>query len=373
MQHSARSLNRQLPVLEVSGSAQDMGARHGEAFRDAIRQFAAERVRLAGDPVWAGRALARDAVLQLAHECLEHHERFAPDLTAELCAMAETAGLSPAEMLIVSGFTDFTDVVFNSTRSTGASPAPAAADNCTAFLVPASRAAQGNGFFGQTWDMHESAAEHAVLIDADPQDSLPFVVFTSVGCIGMIGMNAAGITIGINNLSGADGRAGVTWNFVVRKVLQQRTFEEALACITAAPLAGAHNYLLMDGDGRGANIEATATRCEVTPLNDQPLAHTNHCLVPATQEFERQRLPQSQASSEARLSRARALLSGERAFDREALAAITRDTEAICYRGAPPNHVATCGAVIANPSKREFWALRGLPTEQVYECFSVDG
>lgn len=370
MQRSVQASDSQLPVLEVSGSPEDIGGRHGELFRNAIRRFAAERVELAGDTAWAGRALARDTVVQLADRCLESHERFAPELTAELRAMADAAGLSAAEMLIVSGFTDFADVVYQSTAN---SPAPAAADNCTAFLVPPQRAADGNGFFGQTWDMHESAADHVLLIRAHPQDALPFVVFTSVGCIGMIGMNAAGITIGINNLSGADGRVGVTWNFVVRQVLRQSRFDEALACITNAPLAGAHNYLLMDGVGRGANIEATATRCEVTLLEDQPLAHTNHCLFPATRECERGRLPQAQASSEARLARVQMLLAGNGALDMEALAAVSRDTDAICCRGAPPYHVATCGAVIANPGKRELWALRGLPTEQAYERFSVAG
>jgi len=365
-QTNPESARPALPVLQLSGSPEAMGRRHGERFAHAIRHFAAERLTLAGEPAWAGRSLPREAVLRCAENCLAYHRRYAPDLTAELDAMAQASGLSSAQMLIVSGFTDFVDTVY----SAGA-PAPAEADNCTAFLVPGARAEDAPGLFGQTWDMHESAAEHAILIDGRPRGGLPFLAFTSVGCLGMIGMNAAGITVGINNLSAADGRPGVTWNFVVRKVLQQERFEDALACITEAPRAGAHNYLLMDAHGAGANVEATATHCVVTRLADQPLAHTNHCLAPQNRALERERLPQSQASSEARLQRARALLSAPPAFTTADLAAITRDTEAICYRGAPPNHVATCGAVIADPGRRELWALRGLPTEQHYQRFSL--
>ena len=46
-----------------------------------------------------------------------------------------------------------------------------------------------------------------------------FLTFTVTGCIGMIGMNSAGITVGVNNLMATDGQIGVTWPFVVRKIL----------------------------------------------------------------------------------------------------------------------------------------------------------
>ncbi len=355
-----------LPVLRLRGTPEAMGRAHGEACREAIRQFAAERVALAGDPLWAGRELSRHAVLAAARESLAHHARHAPDLTAELSAMAEACDLAPEEALVVSGFTDFVDTVY-----TQPAPAPTAADNCTAMLIPPQRAEHRQGLFAQTWDMHESATDHVMLIDGRPDGGIPFLAFTSMGCLGMIGMNAAGITVGINNLSGADGKPGVTWNFVVRRILQQDTFSAALACVTDAPLAGAHNYLIMDGEGQGANVEASATRCKVTRLHGDPLTHTNHCLAPEMRAVERARLPQAQASSEARLRRVDELLSGTSAIGVEGVAEITRDQQAICYRGAPPNHVATCGAVIARPATRELWALRGLPSEQRYRRFSL--
>jgi isopenicillin-N N-acyltransferase like protein len=104
------------------------------------------------------------------------------------------------------------------------------------------------------------------------------VAFTTVGCVGMIGMNEHGVCVGINNLSGGDGDVGVTWPFVVRKALQQRDLDGALRCVTEARLAGAHNYLLLDRAGRGANVEATTTRTVVTPLEGDAVVHANHCL-----------------------------------------------------------------------------------------------
>jgi len=360
-----------IPILDVAGTPAEMGAAHGRVARDALRAFAAERVGLAGEPAWTGRSLTRAQVLALGDACLDAHRAYAPDLADELDAMAEAAGLLAAEVVIVNGFTDFVDAV----HAVGAGArqpglVPAAAMNCTAFLVPGARSADGRALFGQTWDMHESATEHVVVLRAAPRDAPAFVAFTTVGCVGMIGMNEHGVCVGINNLSAGDGDVGVTWPFVVRKALQRRDLEGALRCVLEARLAGAHNYLLLDAAGRGANVEATTTRAVVTPLeggarDGGAVVHTNHCLAPATSAVERARDEAAVASSERRLARATALLA-RRDLTPDDLQAVTRDAEGICYRGGPPRHVATCGAVVARPATLDFWAVRGLPSEADY-------
>lgn len=358
-----------LTPLRLTGSAAEMGAAHGARYRDAIRRFARERTAMAGSAYWVGRELARSEVLDIARGCMDAHERFDASLTSELQAMAEAAGLDIADMLVVGGFTDLVDTIYG--RHGHGAPAPRGADQCTALLVPGTRCADGNALFAQTWDMHESAAEHVLLVEATPDDAPAFTVFTSMGCPGMIGMNEHGITVGINNLVATDGQPGVTWNFIVRAILRQSTLEDALACITDTPLAGAHNYLLLDSQGRGMNVEAMPSRHAITPLEQSPLAHTNHCLSDATLAVERRRLPGSQASSEKRLARAYALLEQTPLHDIDSLAAITRDREAICVEPTAEVREASCGAVIADPAAGTLWALRGLPSEQTYQPFRV--
>lgn len=342
---------------------------HGRTHAEQIRHFAAERVERAGQALWVGQDRPRAEVIALAEDCLAAHELYSPSLTAELRAMAKASGLSPAEMLVVSGFTDFVDTAFASFG--GQSAAPASADNCTAMIVPGSRSTTGSPLFAQTWDMHETATEHVFVLRGKPDDAPAFTAFTSRGCLGMIGMNEAGITIGINNLTGNDGRIGVTWNFVVREVLAQTDFAAAEARLAEADLAGAHNYLLAGPDGQGVNIEAMSTRRAETRLDDDVIVHTNHCLAEATRAVERPRQPEAQAHSEQRLARAQTLLAGDELIDIETLAAVTRDTQAICYPPTPITKMTTCGAVIADPASRRLWALRGLPSEQRYEVFDV--
>jgi isopenicillin-N N-acyltransferase-like protein len=185
-----------------------------------------------------------------------------------------------------------------------------------------------------------------------------------------MGMNEHGICVGINNLLGADGQIGVTWPFVVRKVLQQDNIADALACITAALLAGAHNYLLFDKNGRGYNIEAMATQQYITELNGEVVTHTNHCLVPETIALSQTRLPASQSSSENRLNTADQLLQ-QRPITIDTLIELTRQAP-ICTRAAPPFFVESCGAAIMRPQTGDFWAVWGLPAENEYEHFNLE-
>src|SRR5262249_19711342 len=152
--------------------------------------------------------------------------------------------------------------------------------------------AGGEPLFAQTWDMHDTATEHVVLLDVRPEHGPRALVFSTVGCLGQIGMNEAGICIGINNLAAAQGRVGVTWPFGVREALEAPRTEDALAGTVDAALAGAHNYLLLDRDGRGFDVEAMPARKHARALGGEPLFHTNHCLEPEVRAHEATRPPE---------------------------------------------------------------------------------
>ena len=359
-----------LRVIELGGSAYDMGFAHGTRFHDEIHMFTEERVKLCQDPEWTGHRLSREAIIAMADACVKEHQRYAPALMEELQGMADATGLSLAELVINNGFTDFIDVVYN----LGAELQPAApalySDNCTAFLVPPERGVDQKAYFGQTWDMHATATPYVILLRGKPDDAPEFLTFTITGCVGMIGMNSAGIAVGINNLMATDGQIGVTWPFVVRKVLQQETLDDALACVTDAKLAGAHNYLLMDRSGAGYEVEAMSTRHSIRPLESQTIAHTNHCLIQQNLDVARERPNTSKHSSQNRLRRAEELLSKDK-VDLDDLIALTRDDVAICARPEPPMHVESCGAAIMCPPTGEFWSVQGPPADSEYERFVV--
>lgn len=362
----------QLRVLELAGTPAQMGAQHGQAYPELIRKFAQDRLELAMENAWTGRKMSEQEVLSLAEACLDAHHAYSPELTEELTEMAKAANVRPAEALITSGFTDFIDLVYNIDLLYNAATEPAqptlAVDDCTAFLVPQTHTKDGSAMFGQTWDMHETAEEHVVLMRGTPAGAPAFLAFTTVGCLGMIGMNSAGITVGINNLMASDGQVGVSWTHVVRKVLMQDNLADALACITETNLMGAHNYMVMDKHGAGYNVEAMSSAQQVTVLEHTPLVHTNHCLVANTISHQRTRPQASQRSSQNRLATAMDLLASDQ-LTPEDLMAVTANKEAICVSSSPPLHIATCGAAIMRPATGDFWAVWGKPSENRYQHF----
>lgn len=350
-----------VPLL-LRGDAASRGASHGRALARSIRVYTDERVALASDGSWAGRSATREDMLALAEAMLPAHAAYSPELYAEMIAMAEAAGISAAEAVIVGGFTDFVDAV----RALG-KEAPEE-DDCTAVIVPPGR---GGPWFAQTWDMHDSATPHVVLLDVRPEDGPGALVFSTSGCLGQIGMNDRGICVGINNLTATDGRVGVTWPFVVREVLRQTTLEAALEAVLRAPLAGGHDYLLLDAQGRGYNVEAMATHAAVTRLEEAPLVHTNHCLDAACQAREAARSAELVGSSVERLATAQRLLPAQ--VDLAGLEALLREPSYICRRSTAPYHVESSGAVICRPDTRELWAVWGIPADRPFQRFVVEG
>jgi isopenicillin-N N-acyltransferase-like protein len=183
-------------------------------------------------------------------------------------------------------------------------------------------------------------------------------------------MNEAGVAVGINNLTAADGRVGVTWPFVVRKALQQERAIDAIRCVTGADLAGGHSFLVFDRTGAGAVVEAMPTSRHVFELGDAPLVHTNHCLVPETARVEGARPAALQDSSMERLADAETRLTGGTVtFDD--LVALTRDERSICRFVAPPFDYESCGAAIMRPATGDFWACWGIPSQNDYEHFTI--
>ena len=337
-----------LRTLVIEGDPTARGRAHGSTYRDLIRAYLDDRIGLAAQERWSGGAAGRDLILEAAEATLGHHEDYSPELHAEMMAMAAAAGITPAEAVVVGGFTDLVDVV---RARVGQAPTE---DNCTAVLNP------GAGFYAQTWDMHASAGEFVVMLDVRPEDGPRALVQTTAGCLGQMGMNEAGITVGINNLTSM-GRPGVTWPTVVREVLAQTDFDDAVNSVVRADLAGGHNFSVMGPNGRAVNIEAMPLNKRVTPV-DGSYVHTNHCVDPLTAAEEGDRLPEHVENSNIRLEVGEKLAQDVEAFFEEPL--ISRSVEG-------RHDVGTCGAVIMEPALGIMRAVWGVPGDHPWETFRL--
>jgi isopenicillin-N N-acyltransferase-like protein len=355
-----------VPIIQESifkGDAEQLGQAHGERFRAEIQSLTEERMRLCHDGFWTGEGGAKPEPTALGKKCWEYQQRYDERTTAELVGIARAADVPASDLLVTGGFTDFVDVL----RGRGTSSGQPVNDpgQCTAVLIAADAAADGQPLLAQTWDMHTSATPFIKVLDLRSTDQPAAVVFTVAGCPAMIGVNEYGLAVGINNMVTSDGRPGVMWTSVVRRILRSRNANEAVALLEEAPVAGAHHYLLLDSENVGYSVERSPTQFSARTLVTT-LAHTNHCLTPDLKTIEPTRGAAPVYSSIHRLQSAEDwLVSNAHACSRKGIwQLLNRYDEndplgSICHGPLPDYDVETGGAVVIAPRERSMDAVWG--------------
>ena len=256
--------DQNFPIIEYpSGqSSLEWGRMHGESYRLGIRELVEIRLGLMREK---NPALSPAHIESLAGEQWSATQYVAPELTDELKGIAEGSGLSAEHIVVLNNYTDFRDIQLPD-------------EGCSAVFVN-----QDSGpIAGQTWDMHGSAKNYVCCLKVPVAESdASSVLFTLVGCVGMMGYSPFGTMVGVNNINTNGATAGTIWPAVVRNTLCFRTHEEMARHLTTAQVTSGHNYLIAS--------EQQAEMWEVMPglservdflstAEEGYLFHTNHCL-----------------------------------------------------------------------------------------------
>jgi isopenicillin-N N-acyltransferase-like protein len=221
----------------------------------------------------------------------------------------------------------------------------------------------GRARLAQSWDLASDNAPFVVAVHRRPQAGLETWSVTTVGCLSLMGVNAAGLALGTTNLRTRDSGAGVPYLSLIHRALEEREAESAVRLIADAPRAGAHCYLALDAAGEGRALECTGKLSHVFRVRTGTHVHTNHCQVPAHAALE---ADTPRTSSEARLARMRALVAErhgaiEGAWLRSCYADSAGGALAICRRDF--DGISTNAAVVITPELGELWACAGVPDD----------
>ena len=256
--------DQNFPIIEYPSGQPPLewGRMHGESYRLGIRELVEIRLGLMREK---NPALSPAHIESLAGEQWSVTQHVAPELTYELNGIAEGSGLSAEHIVVLNNYTDFRDIQIPD-------------EGCSAVFVN-----QDSGpIAGQTWDMHGSAKNYVCCLKVPVAESdASSVLFTLVGCVGMMGYSPFGTMVGVNNINTNGATAGAMWPAVVRKTLCFRTHEEMARHLATAQVTSGHNYLIAS--------EQQAEMWEVMPgLSERVeflstaeegfLFHTNHCL-----------------------------------------------------------------------------------------------
>lgn len=340
-----------MKVLELEGdSPRQWGRVHGEEYRHQIAELADIRTDLC---VSIGAYRRDDEVYRAAAAHLALLERFDGDLYQELIGIAEGAGVSPERVVVLNHYTDLRDLHPEALDQPGE-------DDCSAVWTHV----EGGSLLGQTWDMHGSAMPYVMMLGIPPRGDAPGAwVFTITGCVGMTGMNGAGIGITINNLKSTDAKVGVIWPALVRRVLRERGAEAARDVVLGAPLGSGHHYLV-SGPERAFGIETSGSLREVVFDGDEgSYVHTNHCLA---EEVAAVSTVSPESTTRVRYDWLSRSLAEHAIADRadlwRRLGSHDGYPRSICTHMASPTQphaMLTCGALVMDLPARLLWAAAG--------------
>jgi len=267
-----KSTDQHFPHIQYRAdkSNGDWGLAHGEEFRAGIQELISIRKEL----MLQKNPRLRPQLNSLAMAQFQTTLDFSPHLALELEGIANGAGVSLEDIVILNNYTDFRDIILPD-------------EGCsTVFLKKENRA-----IVGQTWDMHSSAKNYLCTIALPSnKNHSQTIILSLVGCLGLMGLTSKGLFIGVNNINTKNAKAGLIWPALVRSTLEAQSLDEMSKRLLKAPVTSGHNYLISDStSGQHYEISPTAKECVSQVKASQTQAfvfHTNHCLGQRNKEVE---------------------------------------------------------------------------------------
>ncbi|MCG8440982.1 MAG: C45 family peptidase [Caulobacterales bacterium] len=347
-------------LVTVRGSNREMGRQLGETCRVGVE----EALALVHSEV--GRIGPLSAAREKALAYAPVIEAVAPHLTEEITGLAEGAGISEADALLLQ-------LRFEATGFDGRG-----GDGCSSFAV---RGANGEVVTGQNVDTVEEHIRLGLIVHMVPDDGPDILMYTYYpGMIGYLGFNSHGVSVFGNALLSPGWRIGFPRYLSCRLALEQSTAAAAEAKIRGLRRASTINLLLTDASGDIRNLEQTVDEvATLTPQADR-FFHTNHYLHPPFEREERLLaiLPDSTARYAAgskainaieadgdMVAGAKALL---RNHDNYPSGICRHRAEVSTYDG---DQWMTIASLIAEPAAGRLHAYFGPPCEGEYAIFNL--
>ena len=267
------------PVIHYPATASDRerGRLHGETFRAAIAELATIRRDLMRQK---NPGLSEAKITSLAREQWTESVRFDASMTEEISGIADGARLPLEDLVVLNNYTDFRDIMVPD-------------QGCSVVYVN-----RESPIAAQTWDMHASAKNYVCCIQIqgkEPHEDQ--VVFSLVGCVGLMGYSGRGFAVGVNNINTSGARPGVIWPVLFRNLLRQNSFETLRKRLVTAPVTSGHSYLLastQEAEFWEVMPDLAELVSRIGPPNRGHLFHTNHCLTPRSKARE---MPAAQNST----------------------------------------------------------------------------
>ncbi len=249
-----------MPLVRATGSPAEVGRAHGAARATALRAFLADDLCRLNRILWQPVSMAGLRPVIAAYDAAI--TAAVPRLAAEIGGLAEGAGISREEAVLLQIRREVL----------GYRTVPARGD-CTTYARSGSRLP----VLAQTVDLNGDLEDQLAVLDLETSGRRSLVL-SFAGQLGYLGLNSAGLAIGLNLLLGGQWGAGVPPYLAIRELLDRADdVDGAISLLHGLPLASSRCFMLCDRR-KAAMVEAVAGRLRVRTGDE--LVHTNHFLHP---------------------------------------------------------------------------------------------
>lgn len=345
-------MNSLLKHIVISGQPFERGAQYGEEFRREIKDFLNDNIARINSV--RRQPLTLNEALSMTDSYIPHIEVFTPELADEIKGLAQGAGISYREGMLLQLRREII----------------AAGLECTAF---ACFNQEGRAVIAQNIDLAGQLTDLGIILEVrTPENAPDLLMYTHVGLIGYLGINSYGLGVGLNMVLSSGWRAGVPPYLLIRHLLHQRTLERCLLEIGRIRRASSRNLLMTDGI-RLINVEMTVDKTRL--IENDLLVHTNHYLH---KDFINCDLVEPGTSTYPRLERAHERLchygkSPSVKQMEELLGYHENGAGSLCvHQDGNPRKVATVASVIMEPSEGRLRACKGYPCTEPFHDYRME-
>ena len=261
-------VKRELKLIEVGGTPSQIGFQYGEACPEIKKMLDLTYKEL------EGAGLGRAAVAPLVQKYIPPIEEFAPEILDMLRGIAEGAKVGFEEICLLNVWLD---IVSRKIMQGG----------CTSFIASGEATSNGETIIGQNIDWRPARDETLAILKIKPnQGPQSLAITTTVGSLGTMGLNSAGLGVGANLLlhkASVSSHGGVPEVAISTKLLATENMAKAIGVIASAVKISAASatshpmaVLLASGEGDSANVEAIPDDISVLYPEKGIIARANH-------------------------------------------------------------------------------------------------
>lgn len=254
-------MSRTFPFFQFAGSHQQIGQQYGEACRDLILEHRDKAL----DRLFNKSDLTYEDVTERTMWYRPWVEHAAPFFCEELTGLAEGANITEAEAWLLQLRAEVAIVTEDE-----------AGDECTSFAIQPEATSDGVGLVGQNADLPPFYRDIAIVAEMQFEEIPNILMVLPAGQLSYLGINDAGMGVSANFLTCDGWRVGFPRYFFSRYALTKRTVEEAASAIEQLHRASSRNMMMLDGDGKGIDLETTVTDSARIYATNGIIAHANN-------------------------------------------------------------------------------------------------